>query len=62
MHRSRTGKRIGRSGAGAAARSRRLTTLALLLPAMTLLGAFYIYPLLGILRISLVEPEPGFGN
>jgi putative spermidine/putrescine transport system permease protein len=29
---------------------------------MVLLGAFYLFPLVEILRISLVEPKPGLGN
>jgi putative spermidine/putrescine transport system permease protein len=39
-----------------------LGDLALLLPAVALLGVFYLFPLFEILRISLVEPRPGLGN
>ena len=35
---------------------------ALLLPAFLLLSVFYITPILQVLAISFLEPEPGFGN
>lgn len=34
----------------------------LILPALVLMVAFYILPVLSILVISVTEPEPGFGN
>jgi putative spermidine/putrescine transport system permease protein len=34
----------------------------LVLPAILLLGGFYLYPLFEILRTSLIEPKPGLGN
>jgi len=33
-----------------------------LAPASLLLAAFYFYPLLGVLWISITEPKPGLGN
>jgi len=35
---------------------------ALLLPAFLLLTVFYIVPIVQVLAISFLEPEPGFGN
>lgn len=34
----------------------------LVLPALTIMIVFYIWPLLGIWKISLTEPEPGLGS
>ncbi|MBY8975859.1 ABC transporter permease [Rhodobacteraceae bacterium NNCM2] len=34
----------------------------LILPALAIMVIFYILPVLGIWQISVVEPEPGFGN
>lgn len=34
----------------------------LILPALTIMIVFYIWPLVGIWRISLTEPEPGLGS
>lgn len=34
----------------------------LILPALTIMVVFYIWPVLSILGISVTEPQPGFGN
>ena len=48
--------------AARARRSQGLITVALLAPALILLCVLYFYPLLTVLRVSVVEPHQGFDN